>query len=201
MLASRNSRLRGRPLWWSLALCVALAAAAPAAAKEKEKRTDAVPVSASGVGIAPGAPEWVREKVDRIHAGRIEDGGSDGPGTARGPQARRRISWIGCKDVWAYRGYNHVLGYNLFRYYQQVSWCSNGYSIYSWSRFRWAELNGPGWAFDGHVGSYLGGSTTSKRAWTQGAFHACFFGWCDYKTPWVNLEVNVYGGWSADTGG
>ena len=80
-----------------------------------------------------------------------------------------RATWIGCRDVWAYRGYDHFIGYNLFRYYQQVSWCSNGFSIYSWSRFRWPELNAPGWGFGGHVDSYLGGSPTAKRAWTQGA--------------------------------
>jgi hypothetical protein len=94
-----------------------------------------------------------------------------------------------------------VFGYNLFRYYEQVSWCSNGYSIYSWSRFRWGEVNGPGWSFDGHLDSYLGGSPTAKRAWTQGAFHACYAGWCDYKAPWVNIEVNVDGGWTWGTGG
>ena len=176
--------------------------AAPASAGgTKDKEKDPVPVSASGAGIAPRAPEWVRDKIGKIHAGTIEDGTSaDGPAFV-GPQARRQLAWFGCRDVWAYRGYDHFLGYNLFRYYQQVSWCSNGYTIYSWSRFRWAELNGPGWAFDGHIGSYLGGSTTAKRAWTQGSFHACYFGWCDYKVPWVNIEVDVDGGWSANTGG
>lgn len=173
--------------------------AAPAAAKDKEPK-GIVPVASSGEGVAPGAPGWVREKIEKIHAGSVESGDSESPAVLS-PQARRRISWIGCRDVWAYRGYNHFLGYNLFRYYQQVSWCSNGYTIYTWSRFRWPELNGPGWAFDGHIGSYLGGSSTAKTAWTQGAFHACVASWCDYKVPWVNIEVNVYGGWSANTGG
>jgi len=50
-------------------------------------------------------------------------------------QARSRASWYGCRSVWAYRGYDN-LGFNMFRYYQQVSWCSNGFSIYSWSRDR-----------------------------------------------------------------
>ena len=187
--------------WCLLALCVTLAVAGPAGAGEKEKPKDAVAVAGSGVGVAPGAPTWVRDKIKKIHAGKIENGGADEPGTVFGPQATKRAAWFGCRDVWAYRGYNHFLGYNLFRYYQQVSWCSNGYSIYTWSRFRWAELNGPGWAFDGHIDSYLGGSSTEKRAWTQGAFHACYAGWCDYKVPWVNIEVDVHGGWSASTGG
>lgn len=184
--------------FWLVALVAALAVAGPAAAKEKEKPRDAVAVSGSGVGVAPNAPEWVRERIREIHAGRIEDGEPVAP---RSLQGRKRIAWYGCRDVWAYRGYNHVLGYNLFRYYQQVSWCSNGYSIYSWSRFRWAEVNGPGWSFDGHVDSYLGGSTTHKTAFTQGQFHACFFGFCDYKAPWVLIDVYVNGGWSANTGG
>jgi len=187
--------------WWLLALCVALAVAAPAGARDKEKPNDAVAVSGSGVGVAPGAPTWVREKIQKIHAGKIENGGSDEPGTLLGPQARKRATWFGCRDVYAFRGYNHFAGYNLFRYYQQVSWCSNGYSIYSWSRYRWAELNFPGWAFDGHVDSYLGGSSTHKRAFTQGSFHTCYFGWCDYKVPWVAIEVYASGYWSANTGG
>ena len=173
--------------------------ATPAAAKDKEPR-EIVPVTSSGEGVAPGAPEWVREKIKKIHAGAVESGNTESP-VSWSPQARHRMSWFGCRDVWAYRGYNHFFGYNLFRYYQQVSWCSNGYSIYTWSRFRWAELNGPGWAFDGHIDSYLGGSSTARRAWTQGAFHACFASWCDYKVPWVNIEVSVSGGWSASTGG
>lgn len=181
-------------------LCAVLVAAAPAAAKDRDPAKDAVPVANQGEGVAPGAPTWVREKIKKIHDGKIENGESEAP-VSISPQARRRIAWIGCKDVWAYRGYDHFLGYNLFRYYQQVSWCSNGYTIYSWSRFRWPELNGPGWGFNGHIGTYLGGTTTAKQAWTQGSFSICVAGWCDYKVPWVNIDVNVYGGWSANTGG
>jgi hypothetical protein len=62
-------------------------------------------------------------------------------------------------------------------------------------------VNGPGWGFDGHVDSYLGGTTTRKTAFTQGAFHGCYFGVCDYKAPWVIIDVYVDGGWSANTGG
>ena len=195
----------------SLVLCVALIVAVPAAAKDSPigdtpakdkpaKEKELVSVAAAGTGIAPGAPDWVRRKVAEIHAGKKVDGEFE-PGTARAPQSARRISWSGCRDVWAYRGYNHTLGYNLFRYYQMVSWCSNGLWITSWSRFRWAELNAPGWAFDGHLDSYLGGTSQRKRAWTQGQFRACYFGWCDYKVPWVNIEVDVWGNYSYATGG
>ena len=187
--------------WCLVVLLVGLAVAAPAGAKDRERPRDPVAVSGSGGGNAPGAPAWVRERIAAIHAGRIEAGEPDGASALRAPQAARRAAWYGCRDVYAYRGYNHVFGYNLFRYYQQVSWCSNGYSIYSWSRFRWAEVNGPGWGFDGHVDSNLGGSTTHKYAFTQGQFHACYFGWCDYKTPWVIIDVYVDGGWFANTGG
>lgn len=187
--------------FWLLAVVAALAVAGPAVAKEKERPRDPVAVSGSGVGVAPNAPQWVRDRIAAIHAGRIENGDHDGLAGVRSPNARRLTTWFGCRDVYAWRGYNHVLGYNLFRYYQQVSWCSNGFSIYSWSRQRWAELNGPGWGFDGHIGSSLGGTTTRKSAFTQGQFHACLFGWCDYKAPWVLIDVYVNGGWSADTGG
>jgi hypothetical protein len=187
---------------WLLALAAVLVAAAPAEAKEKERQQDAVHVSETGVGvgIAPSAPDWVRDGVAAIHESAVANDAPD-VGVADGAEAALQAAWYGCRDVWAYRGYNHVFGWNLFRYYQQVSWCSNGYTIYSWSRFRWAEINGPGWAFDGHVDSSLGGSTTHKTAFTQGQFHACYVGWCDYKVPWVLLDVYVNGGWSADTGG
>jgi hypothetical protein len=196
----RRRLIGGRALIVVASIATLFVAAPALAGGTKDKEKDPVPVSASGAGIAPRAPQWVREQIVKIHAGKIEDGGADAPARVA-PQALRRLAWFGCRDVWAYRGYDHFLGYSLFRYYQQVSWCSNGYTIYSWSRFRWAELNGPGWAFDGHIDSYLGGSSTAKRAWTQGAFHACYFGWCDYKVPWVNIEVGVDGGWSANTGG
>lgn len=189
-----------RSKFWLLAIAVALAVAGPAGAKEKERPKDPVAVSGAGVGVAPNAPDWVRERIAAIHGGAIEQGGMDGPSALAGPNARRPASWFGCKDVYAWRGYNNF-GTNLFRYYQQVSWCSNGFSIYSWSRFRWAEVNFPGWAFDGHVDSYLGGAATHKTAFTQGQFHACYFGWCDYKVPWVVIDVYVTGNWSANSGG
>ena len=197
--------MRSRCGWLLVALVVGLAVSGTAGAKDKEKPrerpSDPIAVSGSGVGVAPGAPVWVRERIAEIHAGKVENGGSEEPAAVRGPQASRRASWFGCRDVYAYRGYNHAFGYNLFRYYQQVSWCSNGYSIYSWSRFRWAELNFPGWAFDGLIDSSLGGSSTHKYAFTQGQFHSCYFGWCDYKAPWVMIDVYLSGGWSANTGG
>ncbi len=180
-------------------LAVVLAVASPATAKDKGPKP-IVPVASSGEGIAPRAPDWVREQIESIHAGAIENG-EPASGERSLQRARRAAAWIGCRDVWAYRGYDHFIGYNLFRYYQQVSWCSNGFSIYSWSRFRWPELNAPGWGFGGHLDSYLGGSSTAKRAWTQGQFQACVAGWCNYRVPWVNIEVDVNGGWSANTGG
>jgi hypothetical protein len=186
---------------WLPALVAALVVAGPAEANDGERPGGAMPVAETGVGVAPSAPDWVRQEVTAIHQAAAANGSGD-KGAVGGPRAReQRALWYGCRDVWAYRGYNHFLGWNLFRYYQQVSWCSNGYTIYSWSRFRWAEINGPGWAFDGHVDSQLGGSTTHKTAFTQGQFHACYVGFCDYKVPWVLIDVNVHGGWSADTGG
>jgi hypothetical protein len=90
---------------------------------------------------------------------------------------------------------------NLLRYYQQVSWCSNGFGIYSWSRERWPEINGPGWRFDGHIGSSLGGSSTQKNAWTQAQFTGCLFGYCQSKVPWVSITVRVDGSYSWGVGG
>lgn len=185
-----------------LALVAVLAVAGPASGKEKERPQDSVAVSASGVGIAPNAPDWVRERIAAIHAGRIEQAEiPEASGmTARAPQALRPASWIGCRSVYAWRGYNHLLGYNLFRYYQQVSWCSNGFGIYSYVRDRWPETH-VGWRFNGHIGSSLSGGSTSRSAWTQGSFAFCVGGCFDHKYPWVLIDVNVNGGWNAYAGG
>lgn len=147
-------------------------------------------VQGSGEGIAPSAPEAVKQRVRSILAG-VE--------VTRATQSVRRSSWIGCRTVYAYRGYNNPIGMTLFRYYQQVSWCSNGFGIYSWSRERWPEISGVGWRFDGHIGSSLGGSSTQKNAWTQGSFTGCI-GFCQTRVPWISLTVRVDGSYGWNTG-
>lgn len=174
------------------AATIVLVVAAPAPAKEKPPPLDAsVAVQGAGGGIAPSAPDAVKERIRALLAG-VEDD--------RATQRVRRTSWIGCRAVYAWRGYNNPLGMSLFRYYQQVSWCSNGFGIYSWSRDRWPEISGLGWHFDGHIGSSLGGSSTQKNAWTQGSFTGCMFGYCQTKVPWINLMVRVDGSYGWSTG-
>lgn len=168
-----------------------VAAAAPPAPGEKKPETELVPVESSGEGIAPGAPQWVRERVAEILAGTPKP---------RTLSRTKRSSWYGCRTVWAYRGYNHWLGYTLIRYYEQVSWCSNGFSIYSYSRERWPETH-VGWRFNGHIGSSITGGSYSRSAWTQGSFSFCVGACYDHKYPWVLIDVNLYGGWNAYTGG
>lgn len=195
-----------RSLYFGAAvLVIGALLAGPASAKPKPVPTELVAVSGAGQGIAPAAPDAVREHVEKVLSGRgvgLEPGVDflAASGSVRSPQGARRAQWIGCQTAYAWRGYNHWLGYNLVRYYQQVSWCSNGFSIYSWSRDRWPEINFPGWAFDGHIGSSLGGSTTQKQAWTQGAFHYCV-GYCTYLYPWVSQTVTVDGAHYYSTGG
>lgn len=181
------------------AALVVLAVAAPASAKEKPKPADFVTTSASGTGIAPGAPDAVREKVKKFLEARGQGFEAEGPGPAIGTQRIARTSWIGCTTHWARRSLNHFFGYNLWHYYQQVSWCSNGFSIYSWSRERWPDVNFPGWAFDGHIDSSLGGTSYRKEAWTQGSFRYCI-GYCTYYYPWVYQEVTAGGGHYYNTG-
>lgn len=178
-----------------VALCLVLIAAAPAAAKDRDPAKDVVAVSRSGEGIAPGAPAWVREHVSRVKAGITDE--ADVP--TRALQRSKRAAWIGCRTVWAYRGANHFLGYTLFRYYQQVSWCSNGFGIYSYGRDRWPVVNA-GWRFDGHIGSSINGNHLAKTAWTQGSFAFCLSS-CLYRYPWVTIRVSVDGDWTANYGG
>ncbi len=181
-----------------VALVATGALAAPATAQER-RPVQASPVSDAGEGIAPGAPAAVRERVRAVLEGR---GPAAPQEEVRSLQGRSlAANWYGCRTVWAYRGYDNWLGYNLFRYYQQVSWCSNGYSIYSWSRDRWPEVNMGGWRFHGHIGSSLGGPTYRKDAWTQGEFSFCAGGCWSYKYPWVSISVYLDGGWDADSGG
>ncbi|MGZ8717524.1 MAG: hypothetical protein ACXWYO_10480, partial [Gaiellaceae bacterium] len=162
--STQDPQTEGEQMFRSLTIAatiMALIVAAPALAKERPPQHDAsVAVQGSSEGIAPSAPEAVRERIAKLFAGTE---------AARATQHVRRSTWIGCRTVYAWRGYNNPVGMSLFRYYQQVSWCSNGFGIYSWSRDRWPEISGPGWRFDGHIGSTLGGSSTQKNAWTQGS--------------------------------
>ena len=196
--ACNTGRRRVRAGWAVLLTLTAVlvVVAAPASAAERPER-DAIPVVASGEGIAPGAPEWVRQHVAEVLAGR---GGGQTTARSRKLAGVQRTSWIGCKTVWAYRGYNHWLGYTLFRYYQQVSWCSNGYGISSYARHRWPETHA-GWRFNGHIGSSITGGSSSRSAWTQGSFSFCVGSCYDHKYPWVLIDVNSQGGWNAYAGG
>jgi hypothetical protein len=169
---------------------LALVVATPASAQEPPPLQSTTAVQGSGEGIAPSAPEAVRQRIRAVLTG------AEGMRTT---QSARRTSWIGCRTIYAYRGYSNPIGMSLFRYYQQVSWCSNGFGIYSWSRERWPEISGVGWRFDGHIGSSLGGSSTQKNAWTQGSFTGCI-GFCQTRVPWISLSVRVDGGWSWNTG-
>ena len=183
------------------ALVALLVVAAPVGAKEKLKPDDIVVTSASGEGIAPGAPDAVRERVKKLLEGRSRGyvPGIDSPASLLGPQAVARANWIGCRTQWARRSAGSVLGYNYWHYYQQLSWCSNGFSIYSWSRERWPDINFPGWAFGGHIGGSLGGTHYRKEARTQGSFHYCA-GFCNYIYPWVYQAVTADGDHYYNTG-
>ncbi len=180
-----------------LAVTVALVVAAPAAASEpaKEKEKPAkqiVPVTSSGEGLAPGAPDWVAQHVAEVTA--------TGPEAPASPAGAQVTMAIGCRTVWAYRGYNHWLGYVLIRYYEQVSWCSNGFGIYSFGRDRWPETH-VGWQFNGHIGSSITGGSYSRSAWTQGSFSFCIGACYEHKYPWVMISVNADLDWNVNTGG
>jgi hypothetical protein len=177
--------------WIAAAAAVSLLAGPAAQAQEQPRPVPTVAAQGGGTGIPAGAPAAVKERIVAFPAA---------AGERRTPQRAGRRSWIGCRTVYAWRGYNNPLGMSLFRYYQQVSWCSNGFGIYSWSRERWPEISGPGWRFDGHIGSSLGGPSTEKHAWTQGSFTGCMFGYCQTKVPWISITVRVDGGYSWNTG-
>ncbi len=167
---------------------------------------------ASGAGIAPAAPQWVRQDVAKVRAGQLGRLGQADTAASdyRAPAAvRRRAAW-GCWGAWGRRNYDSWLGYNFIRYYEQVTWCGNGSSqLTSFWRDRWPEVNFPGWQFDGHVGSNCdlehcngrGSGQYSTEAWTMGQFSLCG-GWCfDHKYPWVDITVTADGGWSESDGG
>jgi hypothetical protein len=175
--------------WGIAATFAALLLATPATAKSPPDEGP-LPVQGSAEGIAPNAPEAVRVRITKLLTG----------ADTRTAQLAARTSWIGCRTVYAWRGYNNPLGMSLFRYYEQVAWCSNGFGIYSWSRERWPDISAPGWRFDGHIGSSLGGNATQKTAWTQGSFSGCMFGFCQTKVPWISLTVRVDGSFGWNTG-
>ena len=123
----------------------------------------------------------------------------------------RHRAVYGCWGVWGRRNYdNWPFGYNYFRYYEQVTWCGNGWGqLTSFWRDRWPEVNFAGWSFQGHVGSNCdlehcngrGSGQYATDAWTMGAF-ALRAAWCvDHKYPWVDIYVTADGSWSENDGG
>jgi hypothetical protein len=170
----------------------------------------------SGAGIAPGAPAWVRQHVADVKAGVLGRlGQADVPaadyGHGRSLAGAKRMAAWGCWGAWGRRNYdNWPWGYNYFRYYEQVTWCGNGWSqLTSFWRDRWPEVNFPGWSFQGHVGSNCdlehcngrGSGQYSTDAWTMGQFALCA-AWCfDHKYPWVDIYVTADGDWSESDGG
>jgi hypothetical protein len=169
--------------------------------------------SDSGAGIAPGAPAWVKQHVADVRAGligRIGQPDVPAPDFAPGRRPAHAAAW-GCWGAWGRRNYdNWPFGYNYFRYYEQVSWCGNGWSqLTSFWRDRWPEVNFPGWSFQGNIASNCelehcngrGSGAYSTDAWTMGQFALCG-GWCvDYKYPWVDIWVTADGDWSESDGG
>lgn len=119
--------------------------------------------------------------------------------------------WGGCKTVHARRNWNSIYGFNVYRYYQQVTWCWSGGQITSLHRARWAEVNAPLWQFDGHISTNCNvNEDCSGRTgipytttWTQGQFHVCaVYEWvCNYQYPLVSISVSAYGGWNSATSG
>jgi hypothetical protein len=170
----------------------------------------------SGAGIAPGAPAWVQQHVAEVRAGALGQVGEPdvaapdySPGRTLA-SAHRHAAW-GCWGAWGRRNYdNWPFGYNYFRYYEQVTWCGNGFNVLtSFWRDRWPEVNFPGWSFQGNIASNCdlehcngrGSGLYSTDAWTMGQFALCG-GWCvDYKYPWVDIYVTADGGWSESDGG
>ena len=145
----------------------------------------------------------------------VEDpgGGGDGEYIGWGDEGEY-LTYSGgtssCRVVWARRNWDSILGFNLWRYYEQVNWCYSGGVITSLHRYRWPEVNAIPWSFDGNVATNCNqnedcsGRTgiSSTTVWTEGQFHACFLplgGLCKYLYPVVSITVNGYGGHTSYT--
>lgn len=99
---------------------------------------------------------------------------------------------------------------NLFRYYQQTSWCWQYYDLYnaeltSVTGGAWAESYSILWAFDGHLsyGELWSGGVGSGSAtvFSQGKFTLTVSGQLvETKLPWVRHDVNAGGGYSSSVG-
>ena len=166
-----------------------------------------------GAGVAPGAPAAVAEHVAAVKAGQLGRAGQGDLGPApdfRSTQGVRRAAGAGCWAVWARRNFdNWLFGYNYWRYYEQISWCGNGFYLTSFWRDRWPEVNWIGWEWKGHIGSNCiyehcngrGSGTYSTYAYTQGSFAVCA-AWCSgWHYPIVSISVNADGGYGYSTSG
>ena len=156
-----------------LAAVVAAALAAPSALAERSPKPD----PSLGVGVA----------------------GSGVTATVSQQQPLAETAVGGCRSVYAWRNYKTWYGYELWRYNLQVDWCYTGSTVYKLNRSRWVNCCGPGWSFDGHVGtSFQSGGSYSARSFTQGKFS--FFLGTNNQYPWISITVYANGGYSWATG-
>ena len=96
-------------------------------------------------------------------------------------------------------------GYVVFRYFQDMGWCSNGSTITSitWKN-RHAETDFLGWNFSqvptdwptsGGVGS------SSWRLYTQGTFSFCLPACIQWRYPWLDMTAHANGTGTGSVGG
>jgi hypothetical protein len=91
----------------------------------------------------------------------------------------------------------------LWYYEWNASWCYNGSTITSLSRWRTVWVN-VGWAYKKDIANNKSGGVGKKSAWNyvQGDFcfletYTCAF----HSYPWVNMTVNGNGSYSGSAGG
>jgi hypothetical protein len=161
----------------------------------------AASTASAGAGPKPGSP-----CLDDTCSAYL-DGYDDQEGYDEGLTYYDATTDTSCKAVRAARVWKSWYFWVVWKYWERVNWCYSGGRITQLARYRWPEIDGPLWSFDGNVASncseycseFAGGGWA--QLWTEGQFHACWTGYCNYKTPSVTITVNGYGGWGYNTSG
>ncbi|MFD1936678.1 MULTISPECIES: hypothetical protein [Nonomuraea] len=124
-----------------------------------------------------------------------------GPADPRTTLANPDGALAGCNAAWVTVYMNNVSGSTIWRYRQQVDWCSNGSQVTSISPaqisgyvYGWAAALG--WSYEGVRNNaqwdYYGNRWV-YRTYTQGAFHYCPPRVICVQKVYPNITIDTYG--------
>lgn len=126
-------------------------------------------------------------------------------GTTLSTEQQASLASLSCWTWTVWRYAKNLIGSTLWKYFQKIYWCRNGYRVYYPSvQRRWGEVYWPGWSYKGVISrwSYGGSGYTYWQVGSQA--HFCliqYFSCVQNRYPWVEQIVRGNGYNTYTTGG